>query len=176
MFRNSPDTDAGTAQASTGSCVRTRVRQQSSWSCGAPTIEAIPAESLTSCSPSTTGYRNWKSNGRRLTHTSGWDRANAYFPAVWTLRFWVSVYCTKWRTHGNSHSSSSLSLNVKTWPRSSILGLDTHWLISSMHLLERNLCIWKTELALAMKFYLDFYWEGGRRGHWWHCYKGRHVS
>ena len=57
-----------------------------------------------------------------------------------------SGYCIKWRIWGSFYSSSSHSLNIKTW-----------WQVSSMHLPENNLCTMKTELALEVKFHLDFH-------------------
>ena len=53
------------------------------------------------------------------------DTAEIRFSVVRWTRFWVSGYCTKWRIQGSFHSSYSRSLNVKTWPRNSILSLDT---------------------------------------------------
>ena len=55
-------------------------------------------------------------------------------------------------------SSSSCSLNVKTWPRNAILCLDTYWYVGSMHLPQHKLCTRKTELALEVKFRLDVHW------------------
>ena len=51
------------------------------------------------------------------------DTAEMRFFAVRSPRLWVSGYITKWRIQGSFHSSYSRLLNVKTWPRNSILFL-----------------------------------------------------
>ena len=85
-----------------------------------------------------------------------WHRANTLFSAVRSPRFWVSGYCTKWRIQGSFDSSSSRSLNVKTWPRNSILSIDTYRYVSSMHLPQHKLCTTKTVLALEVNFFSTF--------------------
>ena len=42
-----------------------------------------------------------------------------------TPRFWVSGYCTNWQIHVSFDCSDWRLLNAKTWPRNSILSLDT---------------------------------------------------
>ena len=58
---------------------------------------------------------------------------------------------------GSFDSSSSRSLNVKTEPRNSILSLDTFKYFHYIHLSQHKLCTRKMELALELKFYLDFH-------------------
>ena len=62
---------------------------------------------------------------------SSWPSPRKYvFFCRAVTSIWVSGYCTKWRIQGSFNSLSSRSLNVKTWPRNPILGLDT---FSSLH-------------------------------------------
>ena len=55
---------------------------------------------------------------------------------------------------GSVDSSYSRSFNVKTWPRNSILSLDT---FVKIRLSQHKFCTRKMELALEVKFYLDFH-------------------
>ena len=66
-------------------------------------------------------------------------------------RFWVSGYCKRWWIQGSFDSSYSRSLNVKTWPRNSILSLNTSKYVRLMHLSQHKLCTKKMELALEVK-------------------------
>ena len=72
------------------------------------------------------------------------DNAEIRFFAVQSLWFWVSGYRTIWRIQGSFDSSYSGLLNVKY----SILSNTS----------QDKLCTWKMELALEVKFYLDFHW------------------
>ena len=60
-----------------------------------------------------------------LTHcnTALGDTAVIRFSAVRSPRFWVSGYAQNDQFKGSFHSSYSRLLNVKTWPRNSILNL-----------------------------------------------------
>ena len=72
---------------------------------------------------------------------------------------------SQWLLHKMVNSSSFHSwyshlLNVKTWPRDSILSLDTFRYLPQMSL-PQQLCTRIMELALEVKFYLDFHWVHG---------------
>ena len=75
-------------------------------------------------------------------------------------RIFLWIWSHQNRHHGNTLfcrevTSYSRLLDVKTSPRNSILNLDT---FRYMHLSQLKLCTRKMELALEVKFHLDFHW------------------
>ena len=79
---------------------------------------------------------------------------------LWTPRKYAILPCglLDFESAVTFDISYSRSLNVKTWPRNSILSLDTFKYFLWISLSRHKWCTRKMELALEVKFYLDFHW------------------
>ena len=86
-----------------------------------------------------------------------WRQNCAVLPCGF-LDYGSAVTAQNDESKGSFHSSYSRSLNVKTESRNSILSLDTFRYVRLMYLSQHKLCTRKIELALELKFYLDFHW------------------